>query len=72
VLLVIRKNHEGLFWSKHDSGNVFHWVSWDEICRSKEDDGLGIRPLRAMNEVLKTKCRGYGGLLLKMRLGRKK
>jgi len=42
-------------WSKHDSDRGFHWVSWNEICCPREDGGLGIRPLRTMNEVLKTK-----------------
>ena len=42
-------------WSKHDSDNGFHWVSWDEICHPKEDGGLGIRLVRAMNEALETK-----------------
>ena len=41
-------------WCNHDSDNRFHWVSWDEICCPKEDDGLGIRLLRAMNDALKT------------------
>jgi len=42
-------------WSKHDSNRGFHWVSWDEICCPNEDGGLGIKPLRTMNEALKTK-----------------
>jgi len=42
-------------WSKHDSDKGFHWVSWDEICCPREDGGLEIRPLRTMNEALKTK-----------------
>ena len=43
-----------LLWPKHDIDNGFHQVSWDEIYRPKEDSDLPIRPLRAMNEVLKT------------------
>jgi len=42
-------------WSKHEGNNGFHWVCWDEICRPKEDGGLGIRSIRSMNEALKTK-----------------
>ena len=42
-------------WLKHDSDRGFHWVSWDEICCPKEGGGLRIRPLRIMNEALKTK-----------------
>ena len=42
-------------WSKQEGNNGFHCVCWDEICHPKEDGGLGIRPIRSMNKVLKTK-----------------
>ena len=46
---------QDFLWSKHDRDRGFHWVSWDEICCPKEDGSLGIRLLRTMNEMLKTK-----------------
>ena len=42
-------------WDSNNSGNGFHWVNWDEVCRPKQEGGLGIRPLRVMNEACKTK-----------------
>ena len=42
-------------WDSNNNGNGFHWVNWDEVCRPKQEVGLGIRPLCVMNEVLKTK-----------------
>ena len=51
----LEKITRNFLWSKHDSNSGFQWVSWDEICFAKEDGGLGIRSLRAMNEALKTK-----------------
>jgi len=40
-------------WSTNDNGNGLHWINWDEVCRPKQEEGLGIRPLRVMNEALK-------------------
>ena len=42
-------------WNSNKSGNGVHWVNWDEIGLPKQEQGLGIRPLRVMNEELKTK-----------------
>ena len=42
-------------WDSKNSGNGFHWVNCDEVCRPKQEGGLGNRPLRVMNEALKTK-----------------
>ena len=55
VARLLEKIMRDFLWSKPDSINGFHWVCWDEICHPKEEGGLGIRPLRAMNEALKTK-----------------
>jgi len=45
-------------FSQHtnENGSGLHWVKWGEVCRTKQEGGLGIRPLRVMNEALKTKC----------------
>ena len=55
VASLLEKIMRDFLWSKQESNNGFHWVCWDEICSPKEDGGLEIRPLRAMNEALKTK-----------------
>jgi len=51
----LEKIMRDFLWSNHDSDNSFYWVSWDDIFRPKEDCGMGIRLLGAMNEALKTK-----------------
>jgi len=28
------------------------WISWDKICKAKENDGLGVRDLRSFNVAL--------------------
>jgi len=33
------------------------WVSWDAVCKRKEEDGLGIRDLELFNKVLLGKWR---------------
>ena len=45
--------------NNNDTTNSCRWVEWDEVCHPKEERGLGIIPLREMNEALKTKrfCR---------------
>ena len=56
-------------WNSNKSGNGPHWVNWDEVCRPKQEGGLGIRPLRAMNKALQTKwLSGFEGLQRRMML----
>jgi len=55
VARLLEKIMRYFLWSKHESNIGFHWVCWDEICCPKEDGGLRIRPIHAMNEALKTK-----------------
>ena len=41
--------------SSNETITGFHWVNWGEVCYSKQEEGLGIRPLRHMSKALKTK-----------------
>jgi len=45
----------GFLWSNNETSSGFHWVNWREACCSKQEGGLGTRPLRQMSEALKTK-----------------
>ena len=51
----LEKIMRDFLWNSNDNGNGLHWVNWNEVCRPKQLGGLGIRPLRDMNEALKTK-----------------
>jgi len=42
-------------WNTNGNGNGPYWVNWDEVCRLKQEGVIGIRPLRVMNDALKTK-----------------
>jgi len=43
-----------------------YWVNWNEVCCPKHQGGLGIRPLRVMNEALRPN--GCGVLQRRMML----
>jgi len=51
----LEKIMRDFLWNSNDNGNGLHWLNWNEVCRPKQQGGLGIRPLRVMNEALKTK-----------------
>ena len=55
VASLLEKIMRDFLWSKREGNNGFYWVCQDEICRPEEDGGLVIRPIRSMNEALKTK-----------------
>ncbi|GAU32685.1 hypothetical protein TSUD_145590 [Trifolium subterraneum] len=44
-------------WGGHKSVRKIAWVSWDKVCQSKRDGGLGIIDLRAVNLELLGKWR---------------
>jgi hypothetical protein len=37
------------WWSQQDNENKVHWLSWDTMCRRKEEGGLGFRDLHLFN-----------------------
>ena len=43
------------WWGDGDKGRPIHWISWDKLCKQKEDGGMGFRQLRAFNLALLTK-----------------
>lgn len=40
------------FWHGTSPQKKIHLVDWESICKPKEEGGLGIRPLRKMNQAL--------------------
>jgi energy-coupling factor transporter ATP-binding protein EcfA2 len=37
------------WWSQQDKEIKMHWVTWEEVCRRKEEGGLGYRDLHLFN-----------------------
>ena len=54
----LEKIMRNFLWNSNENGNGLHWVNWNGVCRPKQQVGLGIRPLRVMNESLKTNWLG--------------
>lgn len=42
-------------WSSGDDGSGIASVAWKDVCKPKNQGGLGLKPLRLMNEALMTK-----------------
>ena len=43
------------WWGQTSEKSKVTWLSWDEICRPKEEGGLGFRDLKAFNLALLAK-----------------
>lgn len=43
------------WWGNTDCNGGLHWRSWDSLCRSKEDGGLGFRRFVCFNQALVAK-----------------
>ncbi|KAL0406440.1 UNVERIFIED_CONTAM: putative mitochondrial protein [Sesamum latifolium] len=42
------------FWDNKDKRKI-HWINWHQLCKSREDGGLGFRQLKAFNSALLAK-----------------
>lgn len=51
----IDKIKRNFLWSGSDNKNSTHVVNWDDVCKRKEDEGLGIKQARPMNLALLSK-----------------
>lgn len=43
------------WWRKKGDKRKIHWQSWESLCKSKGEGGLGFRELAKINEVVLTK-----------------
>ncbi|XP_050386228.1 uncharacterized mitochondrial protein AtMg00310-like [Argentina anserina] len=43
------------WWGDEDSGKKIHWLSWEKLCTSKGDGGLGFRNMHLFNLSLLAK-----------------
>ena len=52
VINQIEKLQWDFLWHGRNEEKKFHLVDWSSVCRLKVEGGLGIRPLRQMNQAL--------------------
>jgi len=52
ILLDLHRVFAKFFWKFRDVGNNKHWVSWSELCKPKEEGGLGFRSIFDVSKAL--------------------
>lgn len=40
------------FWSKTVGLKGKHWIAWEDLCRSKDEGGVGLRSLHSIVDAL--------------------
>ncbi|VFQ65925.1 unnamed protein product [Cuscuta campestris] len=55
---VITKLHSmmaNFFWGTSSGNNKYHWTKWEDICKPKEEGGLGVRDIRDIQDAYSIK-----------------
>lgn len=49
VINVIEKIRRSFLWGGHENKKKIHWVSWENVTSSKNNGGLGVGSILALN-----------------------
>lgn len=52
VIRVLESLFRRFLWGGSEDRKKTHWVAWDNICKEKDDGGLGLKNLKAFNYAL--------------------
>lgn len=52
VLHKIRSAIIRFWWGQKEEEKRIHWLRWEQLCRPKDEGGLGLRDLGAFNKAL--------------------
>ncbi|GKV32323.1 hypothetical protein SLEP1_g40939 [Rubroshorea leprosula] len=71
VILSLDKIRRNFLWGGEEGKRKTSWVCWDTVCKSKMEDGLGVKELRSFNLALLGKwwsrlASGNDGLLYRI------
>lgn len=55
VMKVLRRIQSDFLWKGSESSCSIHWVSWKEVCKPKEEGGIGIKDMENFNRDLLSK-----------------
>nr|XP_027072034.1 uncharacterized protein LOC113696849 [Coffea arabica] len=55
VFALLEKVMADFLWGSTDLGPKFHWISWGDLCRSKEEGGIGVRSMAKVYDAFSIK-----------------
>ncbi|GKV31782.1 hypothetical protein SLEP1_g40447 [Rubroshorea leprosula] len=58
IIYAIDKIRKSFLWGGKGEDRKINWVSWERVCKKKEEGGLGVRDLRKFNLALMGKWWG--------------
>ncbi|XP_058733800.1 uncharacterized protein LOC131605468 [Vicia villosa] len=59
VLQEIKSIQSKFLWGGGDRDKSIHWVSWDTVCKSRKEGGLGVKDVEIMNVALLSKWKWH-------------
>ncbi|KAE8675999.1 Myosin-15 [Hibiscus syriacus] len=52
ILMALNSIMSNFLWGGGNGSKKIHWVKWDDVCKPKNEGGLGVRNLTSMNRAL--------------------